>query len=602
MSAPCGNCGNCSAGEFTHDQCRFCWLALHDPQYAVFYGQASPQFRPTDCIYRGAELGLEECASCNGNVRVKTFACGKHGCCSIEKDVGAKVCNKCVDRQAFYLHQAHDWHDLGAAVPLDNRKFNSSLIRYQGGLVLATRLHSQNGWSPGKLCLSRLTDDFRRASENKVLAIDSPLAAMGAEDPRLWVHRERLHMSFSGVQHTPSGPVVQVLYARLSDDLQIEELFYPHYEQRQPWEKNWGFFSHGDELLAVYQIAGHKILRIEGNTAKLAYESPTAGWPATIGEPRGGAAPVRRGNEWYSFFHDIQESGKERREYNLCLYTFEDQPPFRVNRIARVPLFMPDKRHRPNDGTPDVVFPGGAFLEDNLWHVAAGYYDQWSWLLRFDVNHVETLLDIAPTGRDAVYDFRASFAELGQGYPVWANVCNRNEYELPESLAGQTVVDIGGHIGSFARACLDRGAERVVSVEPLKENCLAYRHNLAAYDGRWKLIEAAAFGGQPPEAATMWGYSLLQTGEWERVSVKTIQLGRLECDLLKLDVEGAEYEILASADLSGVGRIVGEGHTFPDIDVPGKTKLVADLERKGFTVQTRDTGTHTFLFFARRDR
>lgn len=778
MKNPCG-CGNAVKGEWTAGQCRFCWLGLNDPRYIHLFRDQLP-FSAFDCIHRGAEVGRSQCESCNGNVQVKRFACAKHGECSLEKDVGAKVCGGCPDKSPLNLHHAHDWHDLGNLIP-GERNFNSSMIRWRGRLVMATRHHTRDGWSKGRISLANVRDDFQGTTDLRFIELDHPLTNHGIEDPRLFIHDDALHVAFTGVQNFGPAIATHQLYARLNDDLEVQRVFSPNYYGRQPWEKNWGFFSEGGQLYAVYMIAGHKVLKIDGDKTELVYES-AAQFPPAIGEPRGGAAPVKRGNEWYSFFHDIRP-GAERREYKLCFYTFEDRPPFRVNRFGRVPLFEVTKSHRPNDWTPDVVFPGGAFLENNLWHVAGGYYDQWSWLLRFDVNRIEELLDVATGGRDAAFDFRAACLTPAQSYGVWANVYNRNEYELPDSLAGQTVVDLGGHIGSFARLCLDRGAQHVLSYEPLAENCQAYRHNMAqpgadptvgmslppcsdlpvypqdehfyddqdggrrryypwlrwlaehfrarvigeigvfrgnsaramaakdrsyvglddgklaplpsvdgyahaafhqvntrdlttladyftdpvdlfhvdgdhsrrgcfadlllaesvlapegvivvddAFPGsepyqaalefasrgyvvtpmskqrtmtgkvllqkKWRLIEAAAFGGDPPSTATMGGYSLADLGNWERVRVATVQLGRLECDLLKIDVEGAEYEILANADLSGVGRIVGEGHLYPG--QPDMVWLVSQLQAKGFSVRTQVTGDATYLFWCGR--
>lgn len=771
MPAPCSNCGQ--------DGCRFCYLAAHDSRYAELYGTVSTAFRPGDCIYRGEEAGLSSCASCNGSVKIKTFGCSKHGKCSLEKDVGERVCKKCPDRQPFPLHAALGWHDLGITLPPQQRKFNPALIRYQGQLIMATRIHTLTGWSKGQIWISHLSNDFKTATHSKQLQINHPLAEMGAEDPRLWVYRGQLHISFTGVQDVYGQPVTHVLYGRLNGNLDIEEIYAPHYRERQHWEKNWGFFSSGDELYAVYQIGTHKILKIAGNTATLAYESKVSGWPKCMGEPRGGSSPVKRGNEWYCFLHDVLD--RERREYKIYLYTFEDSPPFRVNRIGRVPLFTSDKKHRPNDWTPDVIFPGSAFLENNIWHVAAGYYDHWSWLLKFDVNGLERLLDLAPGGRDSAIQLRDRW-----DWDIWQNVYNQNEYDLPESLNGLAIVDIGGHIGSFAKLCLDRGAAHVLSIEPSRGNAEIYRKNMhegrlalpkslprcedlpifpederfypdgdggrtiyypwlrwlvdrynpqtiaeiGVYRGlsaramassarsyvgfdneslvpmpkiigyqqaktysvdtqtlasikqfcqhpidlfhvdgnhtfagcfhdlqlafevlspngvivaddcfagseplaacrklseengldlllmdkaatmtgkailarpKWTLLEGAAFG-KPPASASLIGVGcgcqVRTDGQGD--PVQPIDLGPVECDLLKMDIEGGEYEIVANADLSRVRNIVGEGHIFPGL--PGMEWMKEKLEALGYKVKIKATGPGTFGFWAERSR
>src|SRR5256885_12693044 len=62
---------------------------------------------------------------------------------------------------------------------------------------------------------------------------------------------------------------------------------------------------------------------------------------------RGGAAPVRVGDEWWCFFHDRVESGGHRI-YRAGLYTFAAAPPFRVLRL------IPD---RSEEHTPGLQSP-----------------------------------------------------------------------------------------------------------------------------------------------------------------------------------------------------------------------------------------------------
>ena len=45
------------------------------------------------------------------------------------------------------------------------------------------------------------------------------------------------------------------------------------------------------------------------------------------------------------------------------------------------------------------------------------------------------------------------------------SIVQDNEYRLPESLKGWTVMDVGAHIGCFALASYLRGADRIFSYE-----------------------------------------------------------------------------------------------------------------------------------------
>jgi len=78
------------------------------------------------------------------------------------------------------------------------------------------------------------------------------------------------------------------------------------------------------------------------------------------------------------------------------------------------------------------------------------------------------------------------------------------------------------------------------------------------------------------------------------------------CDLLKIDAEGAEYEMLyaaSDATLERVALITGEYHDVqPDDPTTRIEHFTAHLESKGFAVETRPSKRrrNQGLFFARR--
>lgn len=67
---------------------------------------------------------------------------------------------------------------------------------------------------------------------------------------------------------------------------------------------------------------------------------------------------------------------------------------------------------------------------------------------------------------------------------VWESVVLADEYGLPEALAASaTVVDIGVHIGSFVRACWNRGARNITGYEVDTQNYAIARRNVGHLDG-----------------------------------------------------------------------------------------------------------------------
>src|ERR671930_2296623 len=65
---------------------------------------------------------------------------------------------------------------------------------------------------------------------------------------------------------------------------------------------------------------------------------------------------------------------------------------------------------------------------------------------------------------------------------IFNGVVALNEYRLPDRFEpGDVVVDVGAHIGAFAYAVVQRGAEHVWSIEPDPANCAFAAENLKPY-------------------------------------------------------------------------------------------------------------------------
>ena len=97
-----------------------------------------------------------------------------------------------------------------------------------------------------------------------------------------------------------------------------------------------------------------------------------------------------------------------------------------------------------------------------------------------------------------------------------------------------------------------------------------------------------------------------QVGTATSVHIETLEslmfrLGVTSCDLLKIDCEGAEYEILLSSSdalLSSVGSIICEFHPVHD---RSPEELVARLKEAGFVTRCRG-GPVGFIYAHRSPR
>lgn len=153
---------------------------------------------------------------------------------------------------------------------------------------------------------------------------------------------------------------------------------------------------------------------------------------------------------------------------------------------------------------------------------------------------------------------------------MWNDIVVSNEYRLPERFeAEDVIVDIGGHVGMFAEECLQRGAGKVVSVEPDNENFANLVANLAKWGERSVRVHGAAWyvdGWLHLERGSHTGEHYVRSqgdGQLCRAIplASVLELAGGPVRLLKLDCEAAEWELLERCSLAGVAAVCGEWHT-----------------------------------------
>lgn len=186
-----------------------------------------------------------------------------------------------------------------------------------------------------------------------------------------------------------------------------------------------------------------------------------------------------------------------------------------------------------------------------------------------------------PGGRIATMHYRSDTNDYNT---LFASM-NEDEYRLRERSFSGLVLDIGGYLGSVGIGiALDNPEAVVTIVEPVPPNAALIRENIAqnGLEGRVTLIEGAAGG---PDPVTVWyGYRGSPTAEHhafvgnssiaydhggeldhdEVVYDEPVSLASLVGDgasVLKIDCEGAEWEILTDPSVALIDLIVGESHS-----------------------------------------
>lgn len=174
-----------------------------------------------------------------------------------------------------------------------------------------------------------------------------------------------------------------------------------------------------------------------------------------------------------------------------------------------------------------------------------------------------------------------------------------------------TIVDIGAAIGDFSvLAGLDE-SNQVFAFEPFPESFELLKRNIAlnelenvqaipkAVSGSAGWLSLDVGGGEPLTMGTR-ASTVLANGsiEVEAISLAGVleRVGGGPIDLLKLDCEGAEYDILlnaSAATLSQVHRIVMEYHQFTG---PSRLpEMVGFLESSGYRVNHVPSVVHPKL-------
>ncbi|MBS7612598.1 FkbM family methyltransferase, partial [Candidatus Bathyarchaeota archaeon] len=156
------------------------------------------------------------------------------------------------------------------------------------------------------------------------------------------------------------------------------------------------------------------------------------------------------------------------------------------------------------------------------------------------------------------------------------------------------VVDAGAHVGLYSLKMMEK-AEKIIALEPEPRNYKLLLENIYRNHAYAKII---------PLRVALWKkrglvklfkgsdtsmHSLFGTGEM--LKVPAIEFSQIidrygDIDLLKMDIEGAEYQVLLSMkdnELLRVKKIVAELHPLRDYKV-AITKIIVKLKRLGFNV------------------
>lgn len=251
--------------------------------------------------------------------------------------------------------------------------YNPSIIRHNGGLVMAYRFHADDT-AATRIAVAELDDSFRVTS-NQQLEINDETSSH--EDPRLFEFKGALWMAY--VSSTwPKFPASTVKYVELSkpDHWRVGNPVEYHHAERQTMEKNHCPFPAGDKLHIIYRHSPQQVIYTADERGDMI--TPSLRWP--YGEIRGGTVPMPYHGRLIKFFHSSirGEMPPTFWRYFIGALVMDAEPPFKMLAVSKRPILRGSevggdesvKRFKKN-----IVFPAGAIEHEGGWLLSVGVND-----------------------------------------------------------------------------------------------------------------------------------------------------------------------------------------------------------------------------------
>lgn len=170
---------------------------------------------------------------------------------------------------------------------------------------------------------------------------------------------------------------------------------------------------------------------------------------------------------------------------------------------------------------------------------------------------------------------------------------------------GDVVIDIGGHIGTFTLFISSKlKAGRVITFEPVPKNFKMIKRNLSLNNINNVVVNQQAVGSKTGESIlhldeeNNGANSFYESDSDKIIKVSTTTLEEIfnrfklkEVKLLKIDAEGAEYDILLNCKdnlLRKIKKIVIEYHDYLNSTFDYKN-IIKKLSRSGFVVKNKSS-------------
>lgn len=279
--------------------------------------------------------------------------------------------------------------------------FNPSIVRYQDSILLVFRIRDPLLKTTNEIGLIELDDMFKPISKPYVVKIRNQIPDQSmAQDPRIITIGDELFMVYNDMLGSARKGFRRMLIGKIQFDGKAFFIENPEMlnnfdqENKSRHEKNWAPFVFEDQLMLIYSLQPHIILKpiaFENRCETCFSTVNKASWE--YGELRGGSQAFLVGDEYLSFFHStkemktLQSEGKKISHYFMGAYTFEKDAPHAIKSISKKPIIGKNFYNGPLHKTWKplrVVFPGGFIFDEQHIFVAYGRQDHEIWIVTMD--------------------------------------------------------------------------------------------------------------------------------------------------------------------------------------------------------------------------
>lgn len=268
--------------------------------------------------------------------------------------------------------------------------FNPAIFRTKSGKVVLFARRCRNKrleegdqhkaqWTEENDIVAFELNKDMKAMNKSIISLPSQYPNENFEDPRVVPFGD--HIGLSCCTFVPTKSYAHQAMFLLDNYYncagRFDPVFGKNYAQagiNEGHEKNWLWFVSGGVPHMVYSANPHMVVRMDGRLEQQAVHVTHEFNPLwKFGEVRGGSNPILVDGLYWTFFHSSLPWVGGKRRYYMGAYAFQPEAPFRIVRMSTMPLLSGTNRHDWWPGLPAVVFPCGAFFDQNTLNFTVSY-------------------------------------------------------------------------------------------------------------------------------------------------------------------------------------------------------------------------------------